>query len=371
MINFLLGSLSAQDVYTIKADSVKLTGCDSTELIIENHSQGVPGFLYNTGRGRTVFKRALGKINDTMYTVGPDTLRVPAPRAWLQGGNAWGATGILGTKDKYNLDFYTSGFQQARLDTSGSLLLGLAANSGFKLDVNGSARILVPGSASRKFIVSGGDSYDIQSIPYYNNAYGVPAGGSLIAFGNIYASIGVNKAVVGNIPVNSLIIGGSSPGHITTLVDYVCNPIFTVDGYGIATINGGYNGIVTGGSVGSATDASTFNFNINGGRGTGAGNTGDIVFSTGTAQPSGTVIHTMTNRWWIKGQTGYLSNTSAATSAIDITGASGYSQLRLRSSYTPSSTTDTNGNTGDFSWDGNYFYVKTPAGWKRSALTTF
>jgi hypothetical protein len=40
--------LTAQVVYTIKADSVKITNCDSAELIIENHTQGVPGFLYNT-----------------------------------------------------------------------------------------------------------------------------------------------------------------------------------------------------------------------------------------------------------------------------------------------------------------------------------
>ena len=36
-------NLVAQDVYTIKADSTKLTGCDSNELIIENHTRNVPG----------------------------------------------------------------------------------------------------------------------------------------------------------------------------------------------------------------------------------------------------------------------------------------------------------------------------------------
>ena len=44
----------AQYVYTINADSVKITNhCDSAELIIQNHTQGVVGgFLYNTGNGR-------------------------------------------------------------------------------------------------------------------------------------------------------------------------------------------------------------------------------------------------------------------------------------------------------------------------------
>jgi len=51
LIVCLLGCRVAmgQYVYTIKADSVKITNCDSAELIIENHTQGVPGFLYNTG----------------------------------------------------------------------------------------------------------------------------------------------------------------------------------------------------------------------------------------------------------------------------------------------------------------------------------
>ena len=56
--------------YTIKADSVRLTGCDSSELIIENHTQAVSGFLFNTGHGRTIFcRRSEDRINDRMrYT---------------------------------------------------------------------------------------------------------------------------------------------------------------------------------------------------------------------------------------------------------------------------------------------------------------
>ena len=67
----------AQYVYTIKADSVKITNsCDTAELILENHTQNVPGFLFNTGRGRTVFKRALQKLSDSLYLIGADTLRI-------------------------------------------------------------------------------------------------------------------------------------------------------------------------------------------------------------------------------------------------------------------------------------------------------
>ena len=360
-------TLSAQNVYTIKADSVLLTNCnDSTELILMNHTQGVPGFLYNTGNGRTAFKRSLTKISDTIYLVGADTLKIRYPTAWVQGGNSFGATGKFGTKDNNHIDFITNNTQRARLDSLGNLLLGFTANSGYKLDVNGTVRFSGSG-----LVATTGDNYDISLRPAYGNGYATGVNASMIAFGNIFGTVGVNKQALGNIPFGSLIIGGTSPGRLTTITDNYYNPIFVVDGTGFATINGGYSGIGLGGTSGSVANSNAPNLNVNGGRGTGTGVTSDIVFSTGTAQASGTTIHTMTNRWWLKGQTGYLSNTSTPTSAVDVAGANGYSQLRMRTTYTPSSTADANGNTGDFSWDSNYIYVKTASGWKRAALTTF
>lgn len=64
-------------------------------------------------------------------------------------------------------------------------------------------------------------------------------------------------------------------------------------------------------------------------------------------------------------------STKAPTSKIDIEGSKGFNQLRLRDSYTPENTGDTNGEVGDITWDEDYFYVKTAAGWKRAALSTW
>jgi hypothetical protein len=63
--------------------------------------------------------------------------------------------------------------------------------------------------------------------------------------------------------------------------------------------------------------------------------------------------------------------TTAPTSTLDVAGVYGYSQLRLRTSYTPTHTNDTNGAVGDIAWNDSYFYVKTSVGWKRATLTTF
>lgn len=65
------------------------------------------------------------------------------------------------------------------------------------------------------------------------------------------------------------------------------------------------------------------------------------------------------------------AGTNSPTSKVDILSTAGYSQLRLRTPYTPTGTADALGSTGDTAWDDNYFYIKTSAGWKRTALSTF
>jgi len=79
-----------------------------------------------------------------------------------------------------------------------------------------------------------------------------------------------------------------------------------------------------------------------------------------------------TNNAFVIRDDGFIGiRTNAPTDLLDVNGTNGYTQLRLRSTYTPTSSSDTNGNTGDIAWDANYIYVKTAAGWKRSALTTW
>jgi hypothetical protein len=68
--------LHAQYVYTIKADSVKITNtCDTAELIIENHTQTVPGFLFNKGGGRTEFRK-ISQFDDSTVVIGGDTIHL-------------------------------------------------------------------------------------------------------------------------------------------------------------------------------------------------------------------------------------------------------------------------------------------------------
>jgi hypothetical protein len=43
----------------------------------------------------------------------------------------------------------------------------------------------------------------------------------------------------------------------------------------------------------------------------------------------------------------------------------------MRTSFSPSGTSDASGNTGDIAWDESNIYIKTSSGWKRAALSTF
>jgi hypothetical protein len=132
LILFCLGkNLSAQYVYTIKADSVKITNsCDTAELIVENHTQNVPGFLFNKGKGRTEFRKGLLKLNDSLYRIGADTLKIPKPAVItasnglsmvgnsVQFGfaNGQGTAGTLLTSDRYfPMNGYNLNFQNGNI----------------------------------------------------------------------------------------------------------------------------------------------------------------------------------------------------------------------------------------------------------------
>ncbi len=75
-------------------------------------------------------------------------------------------------------------------------------------------------------------------------------------------------------------------------------------------------------------------------------------------------------RVYFEGDVGIGTNNP--TAKLDVNGSTGYNQIRMRTSYTPTGSGDGNGNVGDMAWDDNFIYIKTSAGvWKRSPLTTF
>jgi hypothetical protein len=319
-------SQSPKYVYTIKADTVKITNCDSAELVLQNHTQGVPGFLFNAGNGRTVFQHAAIRLNDSSYLVGADTVVVPVFRtsAWLQGGNAFGATGALGTLDNHPVYFYANGTPWVELYPTGHLVIGYTSDPGYTLSVQGTANV-------------GSTLFAQQGAVFYNP---LSFAGSTLSSNTIYANwLFFNTD-------NDL--GNTQTGVYT----FTCQPPAANSGPGAyrlihvnKLVNRGYeDGEETAIRVdftvtGTASDLRAFQ-----------AASGNVIIGAGNLQ---------------------IGDSTGSTSRIDITGANGFSQLRLRTQYTPTSSSDTNGNQGDLAIDDNYLYYKTSTGWKRVALSTF
>jgi hypothetical protein len=152
-------------------------------------------------------------------------------------------------------------------------------------------------------------------------------------------------------------------------------------GNGVA---GGYFSLKGGDSTGDESTGGSFSINagdaagseaaggqvgISGGNATGPlspGGSVTIQAGTGTSGDGGVSIRCPTPSG---GGTIAIGENAASIEIRNAT--SGNSLLRIVNPYTPTGTSDSKGSTGSLSWDANFIYVKTAAGWKRAALSTF
>lgn len=136
--NFLF--TSAQFVYKVKADSVKITNdsCNA-ELILENSTPSVKGFLYNKGNGRTEFRKPVFKLTDSTYLFGADTLTMSA---FINNGNAFNGLATIGTKDNNDFRFITNGQERGRIISTGEFLWNTptCSDNFYKIHLNGNIR---------------------------------------------------------------------------------------------------------------------------------------------------------------------------------------------------------------------------------------
>lgn len=75
VILFLSNIIQAQYVRSVKADTVRVTNdsCNA-ELILENSTKDTAGYLFNTGKGQTIFKKPLVYLGNGTYALGLDTI---------------------------------------------------------------------------------------------------------------------------------------------------------------------------------------------------------------------------------------------------------------------------------------------------------
>jgi len=137
---------------------------------------------------------------------------------------------------------------------------------------------------------------------------------------------------------------------------------FTGAGYGDTA--SGYCATVSGGAANKAMGR----FANAGGRRAKANHTGSFVWADST---NANFASTGGNQFLIRASGGVGVNTNGPTALLDINGTTGYNQVRMRTTYTPTSSTDVNGNIGDIAWDAGYVYIKTADGWKRAVLSNW
>jgi len=112
----------AQFTYKIKADSVKITNDScSAELILENSTKNIKGFLYNKGNGRTEFRKGLVMSHDTLFC-GSDTFHIGGTFWKLSGNSGTNSSNFVGTTDNVSLNFRTHNIQ--RLSIRESIVAG-------------------------------------------------------------------------------------------------------------------------------------------------------------------------------------------------------------------------------------------------------
>ncbi len=87
--NFFYATTFGQFTHKIKADSVRIYNDNCTaELIVENSTSNIRGFLFNKGAGRTEFRKILIRLNDSSFLIGGDTLTIKPVFNGLQAGSA-------------------------------------------------------------------------------------------------------------------------------------------------------------------------------------------------------------------------------------------------------------------------------------------
>lgn len=163
---FILTAVSllsfSQFTYKIKADSVRLynDSCNA-ELIIENATRNVNGFLYNKGNGRTEFRKPMVKVNDSIYLFGEDTLR-------LNGGGSTSGNYILNQNTVGQTgNFWING--TGTIDNK--LLINTTDQGDYKLQVLGSINLESNFRGSRSLAI--GTNGTLQSnTGLYNIAIG-------------------------------------------------------------------------------------------------------------------------------------------------------------------------------------------------------
>jgi hypothetical protein len=169
----------SQNIYQIRADSVRIyNNCDTAEFILENHTQMVPGYLYNRGRGRTEFRRMrFMDLGQGLIAIGDqDTLNL--------GSSSLGDQFIRNQFSTAQLaDYWIKG----RGKVDGTFTLSKYKNNATEdsvltTDVNGNVKLKLVGGGSLQEVTNAGNT-TTNAIALTGTGDNVPtSGGQMLLF---------------------------------------------------------------------------------------------------------------------------------------------------------------------------------------------
>lgn len=192
-------SVSAQVQTQVIGDSVFIhSNTGKGELILQNSTDTVNGFLFNKGEGRTEFRKVLVKIDDTTYVLGTDTLHIyntGSANAWHLTGNAGtDSSNFIGTTDNQPLLFKVNNGVSGMIGTSSNYNTSFGA-------------LTLQASTGTKNTAMGAASLGLNTTGYNNTGYGYGTiyrnkmGHDNVAIG--WSSQGWDTSGVGNTSVGS------------------------------------------------------------------------------------------------------------------------------------------------------------------------
>jgi hypothetical protein len=259
----------AQFTHKIKADSVRIynDNCNA-ELIVENSTKDIAGFLFNRGNGRTEFRKAVIKLNDTSFIIGGDTLIVKTKDDFLPlaGGTLTGA--LTGTSATFALGGIFGSRVGGIPGSRGDLVIN---QSNASTSLNGGIEIFADGAGNgygwrtqAAFDGIAGYNYSFQartnSISWVEKAF-ISSIGSATFSGSVTASasgfMAGTRAFLRQNSVGDAEFGASSGGVLSLFSQGIETLTFNSSGQAVFTTNLGNGVIIQSGGI-NATGAAIF-----------------------------------------------------------------------------------------------------------------
>ncbi|NBW35184.1 MAG: hypothetical protein EBR30_09225 [Cytophagia bacterium] len=227
--------------------------------------------------------------------------------------------------------------------TTGNVLINTTTDAGYKLDVNGTGRFVNTLTLDSN-LTFGANNIVINSTAVFGrlSIYGTASASAAIAIGynstasnNSSVSIGYNSQNSGDRAVtigadtsssatNSVTIGRGSVGATDSFVSGsnlgTIADVYFGSGVRHASANtAGADYRINGSGASNNFNIAGGNIIIAGGKGTGTGTPGDVIFATSSLLGSTLTLQSLTNRVWIKGDSGNVGiGTSSPTDKFHI-----------------------------------------------------